>query len=426
MMLALYAATTAAAAPVLRLLLRRRVARGKEVAARLAERWGAEASPRPPGRLLWLHAASVGETISVLPVLAAFAERVPDASVLMTTGTVTSAELLGRRLIELGLSGRVAHRFVPLDVPAWGARFLDHWRPDVAGLVESEIWPNLIGACRRRRIPLVLVNGRLSARSFARWRRLPGTARTLFASFAVVQAQSAADAARLAALGAPAGLPPGNLKFAAPPLPVPPEALPGVRAAIAGRPAWLAASTHPGEEAAMVAVHAALARRHPGLLTLIAPRHPHRGPEIAGMVNAVPLTRRSLGQGPPDGGGVWLVDTLGELGLFYAAIGIAFVGGSLVAHGGQNPLEPARLGCAVAVGPHVANFAGPVAALAAAGALQQVQDAAALERWVDAMLSDPARRRRMGEAGIAAANRDADLPRTLADVLAGLLPARPA
>ncbi len=420
----LYAGVTALAAPLLRRMLRRRAARGKEVAARLAERWGQDASPRPADRLLWLHAASVGESVSLLPVLGALHAQAPGLHVLLTTGTVTSATLLAARLPELGLADHVLHRFVPLDVPAWTARFLDHWRPDAAGLVESEIWPNLIAGCRRRHIPLMLINARLSPRSFARWRRMPGLARDLFGAFERVQAQSAADGERLRALGARGVQAPGNLKFAAPPLPTPADGLQRLRDALGARPVWLAASTHPGEETAAFAAHRALAPRHPGLLTVIVPRHPPRGPEIAAQAGDLALTRRALGEAPPDSAGIWLADTLGELGLFYAAIGIAFVGGSLVPHGGQNPLEPARLGCAAAAGPHMQNFAEPVAALSAAGALQHVADGAALTAWVDAMLTDPAHRARMGQAGIAAASQDAGLPAQVAAMLLGLLPAR--
>jgi 3-deoxy-D-manno-octulosonic-acid transferase len=354
----------------------------------------------------------------VLPLLPEFARAAPDATVLLTTGTVTSAELLARRMPP----GRILHQFVPLDVPRWAARFLDHWRPGAAAFVESEIWPNLLAACRSRRVPTVLLNARLSPRSFARWQRVPGFARTLFGGFAEVQAQSEADAERLRALGAGAVGVPGNLKFAAAPLPVPPDALAALRTALAGRPAWLAASTHPGEEAAVLAVHRALAARHPGLLTVIVPRHPERGGEIAAAMADVPVSRRARGEGPPATAGVWVADTLGELGLFYAAIGLAFVGGSLIPHGGQNVLEPARLGCAIAVGPSVGNFAEPVAVLAAAGALVEVADAPALAAWVDAILRDPSRRLAMAEAGRAVATRDADLPRRVAAHLAALLP----
>ncbi|MBN9508024.1 MAG: 3-deoxy-D-manno-octulosonic acid transferase [Alphaproteobacteria bacterium] len=420
MIAGLYAGAASLAEPGLRLLLARRARRGKEVAARLGERCGIDATPRPPGPLLWLHAASVGEAVSVLPVLEQLAAIAPSARVLFTTGTVTSAALLARRLPELGLGERVLHRFAPLDVPRWAARFLDHWRPDAVAFVESEIWPNLLRACRRRRVPMVLLNARLSARAFARWRGVPGLARTLFGAFACVEAQSAADAARLSALGARAVRAPGNLKFAAPPLAVGAEELARLRTLLHGRPVWLAASTHLGEEAAVLAVHASLAATHPSLLTVIAPRHPERGPVIAAAIAGPPVTRRALGEGPP-AAGVWIADTLGELGLLYAAIGIAFVGGSLVAHGGQNVLEPARLGCAVAVGPHVANFAEPVAALEAAGALTRVTDTESLAIWVDGLLRDPARRATMAAAGQAAASRDAGLPRAVAAGLATLL-----
>jgi 3-deoxy-D-manno-octulosonic-acid transferase len=416
-----YAGAAALAAPGLRLWLARRVRHGKEWPERLAERWGSDGTPRPPGRLLWLHAASIGETLSMLPVLAAFVAIVPDAAVLMTTGTVTSAELLGRRLPELGLSDRVLHRFVPLDVPAWVSRFLDHWRPDAAGFVESEVWPNLLLGCRRRSVPAMLVNARLSARSFARWRRVPGFAATLFGAFACVQAQSPTDAERLVALGARGVTAPGNLKFAALALPVPAGELARLRARLAGRPVWLAASTHPGEEAIVLAAHDALAARHAGLLTIIVPRHPQRGAEVAALAAGRPVARRSRDEALPEAAGVWVADTLGELGLLYAATGIAFVGGSLVAHGGQNVLEPARLGCAVAIGPHAQNFAEPVAALAAAGALTEVAGGAALAAWVSTMLDDPPRRAAAAAAGQATASQHAALPHLVAQTLAALL-----
>ena len=425
MLLSLYAATASAAAPLLRRLLRRRVARGKEIAARLPERWGEDAPPRPPGRLLWLHAASIGETVSVLPVLAALRQIAPDVRVLLTTGTVTSAELLARRLPELALDGIVTHRFVPLDVPAWVLRFLAHWRPDAGALVESEIWPNVLAAARARGLPMMLVNARLSPRSFSRWRRMPGVAKTLFGGFARIQAQSAEDAGRLRLLGAANVEAPGNLKFAAPPLPVPRIELQRLRHAIGARPVWLAASTHPGEEEIVIAAHRALLARHPGLLTVIVPRHPERGADIAALAAGLPVARRSLGEPPPDAAGIWVADTLGELGLFYTVAGIAFVGGSFVPHGGQNPLEPARLGCAVAVGPHVKNFAEPVAVLEDAGALVRLNDAAALAGWVDMLLRDVGARRMMGEAGMAAARKHGDLPRQVAEMLLGLLPERP-
>jgi 3-deoxy-D-manno-octulosonic-acid transferase len=416
-----WAGAATVAAPALRVMLRVRLRRGKEVPGRLAERRGIDATPRPAGRLLWLHAASVGETVSVLPVLAALAERAPELTVLLTTGTVTSAQLLARRL-DAGLEARVLHRFVPLDVPAWAARFLDHWRPDAAVFVESELWPNLLLACRRRAVPVMLLNARMSPRSFAGWRRVPGLAHAVLGCLSAVRAQSDLDAERLRALGARQVSVPGDLKFAAPPLPVDAAELERLRILLAGRPIWLAASTHPGEEALIFSVHRTLAATHPGLLTILVPRHPERGAAIAAAAEDISVRRRAAGELPPEQG-VWLADTLGELGLWYRLAGIAFVGRSLVAPGGgQNPLEPARLGCAVAVGPHTSNFTASVEALETAGVLTRVADAAGLAAWVATMLADPARRAAAGEAGVTAAGRYADLPMRTAEALLDLMP----
>lgn len=413
MLAALYAGLTGLAAPALRVMLRRRAARGKEIAARLAEREGIDPTPRPPGPLLWLHAASVGESVSLLPVLAALPAGL---SVLLTTGTVTSADLLARRLPALGLADRVTHRFVPLDVPGWAARFLDHWRPDAAAFVESELWPNLLAGCVRRGIPLLLLNGRLSPRSFARWRRLPGLARAVFGRFEAVLAQSDDDAARFRALGARGVESSGNLKFATPPLPVDAAELARLAARLAGRPVWCASCTHPGEEEQVAAAHALLAPAHPGLVTLVVPRHPERGAAVAALLGGAP--RRGLGEDPPGEAGCWVGDTLGEMGLYYRLAPVVLMGGSLVRHGGQNPLEPARLGCAVAAGPHMFNFAVPVATLEAAGGLARVADAAGLACWVAAMLADPARRAAMAAAAQAVASRDEGLPAQVAARLA--------
>jgi len=409
------------AAPALRLMLRRRAGRGKEVAARLGERWGEDATPRPAGRLLWLHAASVGETVSILAVLEALARKTPTLAILVTTGTVTSAELLALRLPEAGLAGRVIHRFVPLDVPAWVARFLDHWRPDAAAFVESEIWPNIIAACRARAIPMMLLNARLSARSFARWRLVPGLAAGLLGGFASIRARGPADAARFASLGAALVRETGDLKFAAPELPVDAAELARLRALRGGRPVWLAASTHPGEEAMVAAAQGALAARFPDLLSIIVPRHPARGAEIA---RALAAPRRAAGDDPPAAGGLYIADTLGELGLFYRLAPIAFIGGSLVPHGGQNPLEAARLGVVLATGPHTDNFAEAVAALAAAGALTRVTDSASLAAFVAAQLRDPGALAASGAAGQRAAHRWAELPEATAEALLGLLERR--
>ena len=396
--------TATAIAPALRLMLRRRVRRGKELAGRLAERRGIDPTPRPPGRLIWLHAASVGETVSLLPVLDALA----DVAVLVTTGTVTSAQLLQQR------RPGVLHRFVPLDVPAWVARFLDHWRPDAAAFLESEVWPNMLAALRQRQVQVMLLNGRLSARSQAGWQRAPRFARRVFGTFGAVWAQSDADADRLRALGARAVTSPGNLKFAAPPLPADPADLTRLQALIGTRPRWLAANTHPGEEAIAAAVHRRLAPAYPGLLTAIAPRHPDRGAAVAAELQA---PRRGAGDDPPPGG-VWIADGLGEMGLLYRLFPTVFIGKSLIPDGGgQNPLEAARLGCALAAGPSMANQADAAAVLAAVGALATVADEAALAAWVRACLDDPQACTGIGRAAQAVASADAGLPRRAAEFL---------
>ncbi len=401
----LWRGTGTLAAQALRLMLRRRVGRGKEWVERLAERRGIDPTPRPYGKLVWLHAASVGETVSMLPVLAAL-QAMQGVAVLVTTGTVTSAQVMAQRCPD------VLHRFVPLDVPGWVARFLDHWRPDAAAFLESELWPNLIAACQARHVPMMLLNARMSARSKAGWARVPGFARRVIGAFDQVWAQSAEDARRLQALGAREVCAPGNLKFAAPPLPYDPAELARLQVRFGARPRWLAASTHEGEEAIAASVHGRLLPAYPDLLTVIVPRHPERGPAVAAALGAV---RRSAGAVPQSG--IWVADTLGELGLMYRLCPVVFVGKSLAGRGGQNPLEPARLGCAVAAGPHMENQAEAVALLAGAGGMARVQDAEALAAWVDAMLRDPEQCHAMGEAAQAAASADADLPQRAAEAL---------
>jgi 3-deoxy-D-manno-octulosonic-acid transferase len=404
-------------APALRANLHRRARAGREIAERLPERFGIDPTPRPSGLLLWVHAASVGETTSILPVLDALRHR---AKVLLTTGTATSQALLDQRIPEHGLSGHVLHRFAPLDVPSWVGRFLSHWQPDAGCFVESELWPNQLAACHSRGIKLMLLNARMSDRSFVRWRQAPGFASRVLNCFSLVQARGDQDAERLRALGATRVDSPGDLKFAAPPLPVDEVELDRLKGILGDRPVWLAASTHPGEETLVEHVHRTVAEIHPGLLTIIAPRHPDRGPALAAQLDA---PRRAAGQDPPQGAGVWIADTMGELGLWYRLAPIAFVGRSLIkSGGGQNPLEPARLGCCIAVGPHTGNFTDHVTLLRDAGGLVDVADAAALVRFVSTMLDNPEQRRRLGEHAAESVRRYSDLPARSAEALLSLLP----
>ncbi len=312
------------------------------------------------------------------------------------------------------------HRFAPLDVPAWITTFLSHWRPDAACFVESELWPNQLAACQAAGIPLMLLNARMSDRSFSRWRRAPAVIARLLGGFSHIQARSEEDADRLRRLGAKHLDCPGDLKFAALPLPVDQSELQRLSTILAGRPVWLAASTHPGEETLIAATHRMLVRNHPGLLTIITPRHPGRGAALAAELDA---PHRAAGHAPPPEG-LWIADTIGELGLWYRLAPIAFVGRSLIPPGGgQNPLEPARLGCAIAIGPHVGNFTDHVALLRQAGGLVTVTDPAALARFASAMLDDPAQRCAMGAAAEAVTARHADLPARTAEKLLSLMQA---
>jgi 3-deoxy-D-manno-octulosonic-acid transferase len=414
----IWAGVTSLASPALRVLLRYRARRGKEIADRLPERRGIDSTPRPTGRLLWLHAASVGESVSILPVIKSLASLSSDLTVLLTTGTITSCRLLEQRLPSMKLDKYVLHRFVPLDVPAWVGRFLDHWQPDAAGFVESELWPNILTSCRKRAIPVMLINARMSARSYARWARAPWAAQVVIGGFAHIHARGEEDAARLRALGASRIELLGDLKLAACPLTVDIAKLREMSKLLAGRPIFLAASTHPGEEALVQIVHDTLRANHPGLLTIIVPRHPERGPELSGALKA---PSRQGGQLPPIEG-VWIADTLGELGLWYRLSHVAFIGRSLIAPGGgQNPLEPARLSCCIASGPFISNFLDHVTLLQKAGALEVVSDVGALAKFVNDMLSDPEARRQMGARAKAVVGTPSALPRDVAEALLGLM-----
>ncbi len=403
---ALYRSLTAAAAPVVALYLNARCRRGKEDKERLDERFGIASASRPPPPLVWVHAASVGEASSVLALIERILAERPAIEVLMTTGTVAAA-----RLVQTRLPQRARHQFVPVDLPRAVERFLDHWHPDLAIWVESELWPNLVLATRRRGTPMLLANARLSARSLARWRVLPGLVRPVLEAFALCLAQDAAQAERFRRLGACPVASVGDLKAAAAPLAADPAALEALRHQIGARPVWLAASTHQGEEEIAAAAHLRIARDHPGLLTIVAPRHPVRGPAIAEMLRARGLRVARRGVGEPIGGDtdIYLADTLGELGLFFRLAGIALIGGSLVRKGGHNPFEAARLDCAVLHGPDMANCAAMAGALDAAGAALTVGDAASLADAVALLLGDPVERARRAEAGgrIAAASSGA-------------------
>lgn len=361
---------------------RRRAERGKEDPARLDERFGFPSRPRPAGPVLWVHAASVGESLSVLPLLRRVLAERPGLHAVMTTGTVTSARLLAAQL-----PARAAHQYAPIDLAPAVDRFLAHWRPDLALWTESEFWPAAIAAAAAR-APLVLLNGRVSARAFSRWSRLRPLAASLLGGFALCLAQSRQNEQRLKALGARDVRYLGNLKWSVPDLAADGAELARMEAAFASRPRWLAASTHPGEEALVLDADRGLRAGHSDLLTILVPRHPGRGGEIARQLRGqgANVALRSAGEGPDRATEIYVADTMGELGLWYRLAPVAFIGGSLVPHGGQNPLEPARLGAAVVHGPHMENFAEIVAALADAGACRAVGAAGELSAAVADLL----------------------------------------
>ena len=410
MTLRLYRRLSSAVIPLAPALIRRRLKLGKEDPARIAERRGLSRDVRPRGPLVWIHGASVGEVLAAAALIERL--RALNIRILLTSGTVTSATIVARRFPP-----DIIHQYVPYDSPRYVGRFLDHWRPSLALFIESDLWPNLILSSAARRLPMVLINGRMSQRSFPRWRRVIGTISALLSKFDICLAQSRADAERFSALGCRNVVTTGNLKLDVPAPPADPAKLERLLSLTAGRPIIVAASTHPGEEEILIETHRVLGAIFPRLLTVIVPRHPDRGASIARMVaeagiNAALRSREDLPTAATD---IYVADTLGELGLFYRLGGAVFMGGSLVEHGGQNPVEAAKLGAPIVHGPHVFNFIDVYDALDAAGGARKADNKDALVRQLGRLLADPA----VGEAMAAASARVVEelggaLERTLA------------
>lgn len=386
--LRLYRLATGLLRPLALRQVSRKLAAGGVSPARIAERNGQASLPRPEGDLIWFHAASVGESLSVLTLITRMAARLPQAQFLITSGTATSAALIERRMPP-----RCRHQFAPLDAAGPVTRFLEHWRPRAAVFVESELWPLMLTETHARGVRLALLNARLSRKSVQGWQKWPRAARQIMEVFSVLLAQNAETRDNLVSIGAdPARVRVGgNLKGASDPLPVDHAALAALQAALGGRPLWVASSTHPGEEEVVLAAHQMLLRDHPDLCLLLIPRHPERGNDVAALIAAAGLTaaQRSKGGLPGPETQVWLADTLGETGTWYAACPIVFLGGSLLPIGGHNPFEPAQAGAAILTGPHVRNFAETFTPLIATGGAVETADAAALSRAVAQWLSDP-------------------------------------
>ncbi|CUH38984.1 3-deoxy-D-manno-octulosonic acid transferase [Jannaschia seosinensis] len=399
-------------------VLRRRLAAGKEDAARLEERRGIASLPRPEGPLIWLHAASVGESVSLLEMIRRIGEERPELSFLLTTGTVTSAQALSDRLPE-----GVVHQYVPLDLRPWMRRFLDHWRPDLCVLAEGEIWPGLIHETSARGVPIAMINARMTDGAHRRWRVARRAAAALLSRIDAVQAQEAETAERLLSLGLPRRRleVTGTLKEGSAALPHDEAERQRLAALLNGRPVWLAASTHESEEAIAAAAHSAARRSWHKLLLIIAPRHPHRADAIAAELRGAgwKLARRSAGEEITDETQIYLADTIGEMGLWYRLCPVSLIGGSLMEIGGHNPFEPAALGSAILHGRHVHNFADIYARLRAADAALEVDEKSLAPAVVRTLESDEAAR--LAHAAWSVCSEGADVTEKAVDLLLAML-----
>ena len=359
---------------------------GKEDVKRFNERVGRGKKIRPEGRLIWLHGASVGESISMLPLINRLLEIYPDVHVMVTTGTTTSAEVMAKRLPE-----RAFHQYLPIDNPVFTTRFVRHWQPSIALWFESEFWPAMLSTIKRKNIPLILINGRISNKSFKRWQQFDFIIKELLNCFTACLGQSEEDAYRLRILGAKDAMCLGNLKYAGLPIPVDQEKKSEMLKQIGERPVWLASSTHDDEEYKIARFLKDLQTKHEKLLTLIVPRHPNRGPEIKERLVKdynLNVSLRSADEKITAETEVSVADTIGELGIWYEIAPIVFIGGSLIPHGGQNFMEPSRCRDAVIVGPHMYNFADAMSRAKHADAVMQVNDVLELIDLVNQLLSN--------------------------------------
>ena len=365
--------------------IKKRLANGKEDKQRFNERTGRPRLKRPEGKLIWLHGASVGESVSMLPLIQKILDTYPDAHVMVTTGTVTSADVMNKRLPD-----RAFHQFIPIDNPIFTTRFVKHWQPDVALWFESEFWPAMLSSIKRKNIPLILINGRISNKSFKRWQQFDFISKELLSCFSLCLGQSEEDAYRLQVLGARSTMCLGNLKYAGLPLPIDRDKETALLKQIGKRPLWLASSTHDDEELRIAKIHKRLKEKFPGLLTIIAPRHPQRGSEIKESIEKLGLKTalRSAGEKITPTIDIYIADTIGEMGIWYDIAKIVFIGGSLIPHGGQNFIEPSRVRDAVIVGPHMHNFTDAMNRAKKADAIIQVTDTVELEEIVAQLLEN--------------------------------------
>lgn len=389
-----YRRLSAALVPLAPVLIKQRLKNNKEDPARLDERRGISQIERPAGPLVWIHGASVGEVLAAAALIERL--RAVGMRILLTSGTVTSAEIIAKRF-----PADIIHQYIPYDSPRFVSRFLDHWKPSLALFIESDLWPNLIISAAKRRLPMVLINARMSQRSFPRWQKVSATIGALLGRFEICLAQSETDAERFSALGSRSVVVTGNLKLDVQAPPGDAVKLDKLMAVTRGRPIIVASSTHPGEEEIILETHKALASFFPKLLTVIVPRHAHRGADIAQMITVAgaQVALRSREELPHADTDLYVADTMGELGLFYRLSPVVFMGGSLVPHGGQNPIEAVKLGASVVHGPHVFNFTDVYEALDGAGGAKLAGSSEQLVKQLGQMLGNEAARDAAIEAG---------------------------
>ncbi|MBK7361221.1 MAG: 3-deoxy-D-manno-octulosonic acid transferase [Micavibrio sp.] len=399
-MLQLYKSVSGASGPLLRALLHARSRRGKELPAHLGERLGRASLARGNSPLIWVHAASIGEAQSALILVERLQRLVPGTQILMTTGTVSSASMMRKNL-----PAGAVHQFYPVDHPAWAKQFLDHWKPDLVLWMESELWPNMLTDIKTRGIPAILVNARLSEKSFRRWSWFGGAAKEILSAFSLILAQGEKEAARFRALGAKNVTATGNIKYSAKPLSFSESDLKAAGGAIGQRPLWLYASSHKGEESMACRVHQKLKLKFPDLLTIIVPRHPERRQDIittCEQANLKFVLRGEIRIPPSYDTDIYIADTFGELGLFYRFAPLACIGRSFSddGGGGHNPIEAAQLNCAVLYGPNVQFQKELFEEMSNAGGALGVNNESELEEAISAFLSDPQRLAAMQQSGL--------------------------
>jgi len=389
-----YKYTLMAGRPFLESFLLKREAKGKEDKARRHERRGQPKMSRPEGKVIWCHGASVGESISLLSLVDRLLKKYPKCHVMVTTGTVTSAKVMAERLPD-----RAFHQYIPVDHPKWVSSFLDHWQPDMVIWTESDFWPNILAEVKSRAIPAVLLNSRISKKSFKRWKFFSGWAKEILSTFRLCLSQNQNEANRLTDLGAYHAEPSGNLKYASLPLPYDEKALADFENQIENRTKWQVVCTHLGEEEIMIRVHKALSKKLPAVLTVIIPRHPDRGAEIAELCQkeGVTCALRSANEKITDDTQIYIADTLGEMGLFLRAIPLVVMGGSFIPHGGHNPIEPAQLSCQLIYGPHMFNFITICEDFEDAGAVRKVATEAELITEIEYLFINSVEGRQLSE-----------------------------